>query len=224
MWDASCRTWFLWKGWLINKLGDMLGSAKANGCTGHQGKCGCHFCNIIGQLLEQHYYFPCISIPLDDGSLPNYRPAIYDPLNLPMRTTTEYTQTAKDLALATSRKMRAETARDRGVISITPVSGLRTFRDPWTFFAGDLAHLHWKNDAELIFDSTMGINKQESLPEPWHPTQEVREEFGNMVERSKVDIPYDFSQATPRNTYRFRNTQYKMHEWWDVHDWLLIPC
>ncbi|KAH8923238.1 hypothetical protein BT69DRAFT_1297308 [Atractiella rhizophila] len=32
----------------------------------------------------------------------------------------------------------------------------RTFRDPWSFFAGDLAHLHWKNNVELIFDSNMG--------------------------------------------------------------------
>ncbi|KAH8913732.1 hypothetical protein BT69DRAFT_1344196 [Atractiella rhizophila] len=88
-------------------------------------------------------------------------------------------------------------ARDNDVISITPISGFKTFCDPWTLFAGDLAHLHWKNNAELIFDSTMGINKQESLPEPWHPTQQVREEFGNMLKRSKVDIPYDFSQAAP---------------------------
>ncbi|KAH8920293.1 hypothetical protein BT69DRAFT_1223080, partial [Atractiella rhizophila] len=46
MWDVASRKWFVWKGWLINKLGDMLGSAKANGCTGHQGKCGCRFCKI----------------------------------------------------------------------------------------------------------------------------------------------------------------------------------
>ncbi|KAH8927119.1 hypothetical protein BT69DRAFT_1204600, partial [Atractiella rhizophila] len=46
MWDASKRGWFIWKGWLINKLADMLGSAKVNGLTGHQGKCGCRFCRI----------------------------------------------------------------------------------------------------------------------------------------------------------------------------------
>ncbi|KAH8927601.1 hypothetical protein BT69DRAFT_1330315 [Atractiella rhizophila] len=122
-----------------------------------------------------------------------------------------------------TQKARSEIARDSGVISVTPISGLATFRDPWTFFAGDLAHLHWKNDAELIFDSTMGINKQESLPEPRHPTQQIHEEFGNMIERSKIDIPYAFSQAAPRNIYRFQNTQYKMHEWWDIYDWLLLP-
>ncbi|KAH8922889.1 hypothetical protein BT69DRAFT_1198700, partial [Atractiella rhizophila] len=43
MWDAASQKWFVWKGWLINKLGDMLSSAKANGRTGHQGKCGCRF-------------------------------------------------------------------------------------------------------------------------------------------------------------------------------------
>ncbi|KAH8928189.1 hypothetical protein BT69DRAFT_1196190, partial [Atractiella rhizophila] len=44
MWDASSQNYLTLSFRYSNVgTGDMLGSAKANGCTGHQGKCGCRF-------------------------------------------------------------------------------------------------------------------------------------------------------------------------------------
>ncbi|KAH8920402.1 hypothetical protein BT69DRAFT_1222905, partial [Atractiella rhizophila] len=43
LYDRFKREWFLWRAWLLALLGDMLGSTKFNGCTGHQGKCGCRY-------------------------------------------------------------------------------------------------------------------------------------------------------------------------------------
>ncbi|KAH8920382.1 hypothetical protein BT69DRAFT_1245448, partial [Atractiella rhizophila] len=84
LYDRFKEEWFLWRGWLLALLGDMLGSTKFNGCTGHQGKCGCRFCWLHGQLRAfgvGTYYYTWRTVRYPDGTLPttSRRPVQYSP-------------------------------------------------------------------------------------------------------------------------------------------------
>jgi hypothetical protein len=117
-------------------------------------------------------------------------------------------------------------SRDTGITGVPAISALPTFMGPATFCLQDIAHLILLNLITLLFSILLGLDKHlEDDPNSklYTLSSEARTQLGIWVEESYQFIPYSFSQSRARNTDKYLHTKYKMHEWWWVLDWCLVP-
>jgi hypothetical protein len=120
IWHQQRQEWILWRGWIHAALGDMLGSAKPNGLTGHQGKRGCRFCKFTGQLFGNHYYFNHKTLDTDGThrNASSERPAVIDLRNPQFRDQKSYLLDLKALD-GLSKTAYKQVSKETGVREIT---------------------------------------------------------------------------------------------------------
>jgi hypothetical protein len=117
-------------------------------------------------------------------------------------------------------------SRDTGVTGVPAISALPTFMGPATFCLQDIAHLLLLNLIALLMEILLGLDghlEDDPNSKIYTLSSEARTQLGIWVEESYRYIPYSFSQSRARNTDKYLHTKYKMHEWWWVLDWCLVP-
>ena len=221
MWDAWTNQHFLWHGYLVAALGDQPASAKLSGLVGHNGCHGCRFCHIVGILSNKRgdksqrgsYYFPLADIA--DSAIPARkvpRPATpYNPLDLPLRTESQYKAQLLLMAAETSDKGRATLRMHTGVSRRPLITASPFFSFP-TFYPPDLAHLIFLN----------------VTPHYWHywidkvlPKDEV-DDFKTIMASASLDLPASFG-LSPRTLPDSPGSGYRMHEWSAWLFWYSVP-
>ncbi|KAH8928566.1 hypothetical protein BT69DRAFT_1293258 [Atractiella rhizophila] len=234
LFDRAKEEWLLWKAWLLGKLGDLHGSTYFSGGTGHIGACGCRFCKLQGQLRAKGivpHFFPWKTVPwVDDKGnwyLPvnNKRPKQYDPYDEDLlRTPEDYYWALRQLNEAGSEAARKQVYKDTGIKRPSDCSILPTFIDISTFHPLDISHLTLADLVALVFKIWIGsMPAKDPDCEPLLLTQDQQIMIGEMVQNAGSDLPVLLSATAPRNIHEYKNTHYKMNEWWAWVDWYSLP-
>lgn len=222
MYDALESASFVMRAYIVMVQGDMPGSAKMSGMAGHSGVHGDRFSNVEGAKASRI-----------KGSKPQYYPLnppeseLYNPTRpkykldeLPLRTEAEYWQTIirlQDPANA-SKRAHARIVRETGVDRMPLAAASPAFTHP-SFFPLDPFHLFFENVIALLWDLWSTFTQP---GEPGHIPDELRKQFGEMVEKANLTLPASFCGLV-RNPYLKRNSQYKIFEWMAVGYWFVVP-
>lgn len=118
MYDAIDSSAFINKAYITLALGNMLGSAKLSGMSGHSALLGDHFSYVKGakSSLERGakaQYYP-IAPPENSKYNPDW-PAYYDLNNLPRRKQGTYWEIIRELDIARTKTQKASISKLTGV-------------------------------------------------------------------------------------------------------------
>ncbi|EUC58442.1 transposase family Tnp2 protein, partial [Rhizoctonia solani AG-3 Rhs1AP] len=128
---------------LILVFGDMPAIAKLMEMKGHNGKCPCRACEILGVRIPNSNN-PVHYIPLKCPSSVDRSRPVYDPLNLPLRTHDRFMAQANEVINASTNAQEDELSTRYGIKRIPLLSVLPTIKFP-TSFPLDFMHLIWEN-------------------------------------------------------------------------------
>jgi hypothetical protein len=124
--------------YLILVFGNIPAVAKLMRMKGHNAKCPCRACNIIGVCMNGStnytYYIPLHC----DGA------ALYNALDLPLCMHAEFLQNACEVTQQTTDKVAEECAMCYGIKGVPLLASLSSLKFP-TSFPYDFMHLVWEN-------------------------------------------------------------------------------
>ena len=220
MWDAIDSSNFVDHACIVMALGDMLGSAKLNGMSGHSAFCGDRFTLVQGAKASitkgaKSQYYP-FSPPESEKFNPE-RP-LYDLNHLPMRTQSEYWKIIHMIDSAPTKAEKARISKSTGVVRLPLCAASVAFIHP-SFFPIDPFHLFYENCAAFIWDIWVQFSKADEI---FHLNEEQRREFGACISDSMNTLPPIFCGPV-RDPYLSRNSQYKIYEWMALVHWYIIP-
>jgi hypothetical protein len=198
-WDSLKEEHFQMFAFLILAFGDMPAVSTIMSMKGHNAICPCRFCKIRGIRIPQssniiHY------IPLDRSTHPNAQGAddirVYDPLNLPMRSHSEFLSQAVAVDAARAGGKSDDLAKEYGIKGRPVLSYLSTLSFPFSF-PYDFMHLLWENVIKLLFQlwskkKTFGDNSED-----YHVSKADWDEAGRLSKASGATIPYAFGPSPP---------------------------
>ena len=221
MWDAVDSSMFVHKSCISMALGDMLGSAKLNGMTGHTGLFGDRFSMVQGAKSSclkgaKSQYYPIN--PPENAKYNPSRPAQYDLSNLPMRSQDVYWSTIKRLANATTKKERSEISKSTGVSRLPLCAASVAFTHP-TFFPLDPFHLFYENCMAFIWDIWTSFSKPHEFV---YLSPEKARTLGSLIPLAMETLPAAFCGPI-RDPYLKCQSQYKIYEWMALLHWYIIP-
>lgn len=222
LWDGLRHEWFLHRSYVVMFLGDMLGSAKVNGMSGHSAVRGDRFTSVeaarssVQKGSKSQYY------PFDppENATQQYNPnrPVYRPEELPMRKQEDYWATLELLSNAKTAKERAAISRATGVAKIPTAAALSGFIHP-SFFPLDPFHLFYENGMPWLWD----LMTTHSTPaEAVHIKPERVQTFGELVAKANRTLPPAFC-GNVRDPFLKRQSQYKAYEWMALLHWYFLP-
>ena len=221
IWDALDSSYFIFRAHVIMVLGDMLGSAKMNGMSGHTAIFGDRFSLVQAAKASlksgsKAQYYP-LAPPQSDKYNPT-RPETYDLSNLPIRDQATYWKILEKLSAPNIKKADiAKISKETGVSRIPLVAALPGFLHP-SFFPVDPFHLFYENCMPFIWDLWTGSKEDD----PIHIDTEKIAKFGELVSTAMKTLPPIFC-GTIRNTHLKRQSQYKAYEWMALLHWYILP-
>jgi Transposase family tnp2 len=221
IWDALDSSYFIGRAHLCMILGDMLGSAKLNGMSGHSAIYGDRFSLVKGarsslQRGSKAQYYP-ISPPANDQYNPD-RPTTYNLDNLPLRTQDHYWATIQRLEQARTKTHKASISKETGISRMPLCVASPAFIHP-SFFPLDPFHLFYENNAAFLWDLWTTI----SLPgERVHLGAQKAAQFGLHVSKAMSTLPVAFCGSI-RDPFLKRQSQYKIYEWMALVHWYILP-
>jgi len=221
MWDAIDSSIFVHKSCISMALGDMLGSAKLNGMTGHTGLFGDRFSMVQGAKSScirgaKSQYYPMN--PPENTKYNPSRPSHYDLSKLPMRSQDIYWSTIKRLANATTKKEHSEIAKSTGISRLPLCAASVAFTHP-TFFPLDPFHLFYENCVAFIWDIWTSFSKSDEIV---YLSPEKARTLGSFVPLAMKTLPSAFCGPI-RDPYLKWQSQYKIYEWMALLHWYIIP-
>ncbi|TFK17302.1 hypothetical protein FA15DRAFT_735778 [Coprinopsis marcescibilis] len=202
-------------------LGDMLGSAKMNGMSGHSAIYGDRFTKVQGarsstQTGAKAQYYP--TGPPENETYNPTCPATYDLTNLPHRSQTDYWIMLCKIDTATSKRQIAAISRDTGVARIPLCVASPAFLHP-SYFPIDPFHLFYENCMPFVWDTwTTGSKPRERV----HIPADKIEALGALVGVAYKTLPPVFC-GTIRNPHLKRQSQYKAYKWMALLHWYILP-
>lgn len=155
IWDSLDAAYFFHRSYTVMVLGDMLGSAKMNGMSGHSAVRGDRFTEVEGarsstQSGAKAQYYP--SSPPSNATYNPARPPTYDLTNLPRRNQAEYWRTLTSIHNAGSKRALAVISKNTGVARIPLCVASPAFLHP-SYFPLDPFHLFYENCMPFIWDT-----------------------------------------------------------------------
>lgn len=141
-WDALNKEYFTLRVFLLVVFGDIPAMAMVMRMKGHNGKLPCRMCKI--EAVRGHSS-NTLYVPLNrDKFQPPITPLSYDPLNLPLRTHTEFMKQAEKVQMAPTVTSSNQLATAYGIKGIPALSILPSLSFP-NSFPYDFMHLIWTN-------------------------------------------------------------------------------
>lgn len=222
LWDGLRSEWFLHRSYVVMFLGDMLGSAKVNGMSGHSAVRGDRFTTVEAarssiQKGSKAQYYPLNPPDNASGQYNPHRPT-YGPENLPMRKQEDYWATLKRISDAKTATEKATISRSTGVSKIPIAVALPGFIHP-SFFPLDPFHLFYENCMPWIWD-IMTLHAKSG--EPVHVLPDQAKAFGEHVSQAMRTLPPAFC-GNIRDPFLKRQSQYKAYEWMALLHWYFLP-
>ncbi|KDN38557.1 hypothetical protein RSAG8_09446, partial [Rhizoctonia solani AG-8 WAC10335] len=204
---------------LILVFGDMPAIAKMMEMKGHNGKCPCRACEILGVRIPNSnnpaHYIPLKCPPSLDRSRP-----VYDALNLPLRTHDRLMAQANEVINASTNTQEDELATRYGIKRIPLLSVLPSIKFP-TSFPFDFMHLIWENLIPNLLKLWTGDFK--GLDEgtgSYELGKSVFEAICEAVLSSGDTYPYSFGCRVPNPS---KDRSYFTAECWSVWALYLGP-
>jgi len=221
MWDAIDSAYFVQRSCASMALGDMLGSAKLNGMSGHTAIFGDRFSMVQGAKSSlnkgaKSQYYP-MNAPDNDRYNPS-RPPKYDLSNIPMRSQAEYWTTIEQLRAAKTKKDKSEISKTTGVSRLPLCAASVAFIHP-TFFPLDPFHLFYENCMAFIWDTWTVLSKPGEII---HLSSGKAQNLGRLIPPAMSTLPPAFCGPI-RDPYLKRQSQYKIYEWMALLHWYIIP-
>ncbi|QRW03344.1 Transposase family tnp2 [Ceratobasidium sp. AG-Ba] len=198
--DGETQRPFCLRAFLIVCFGDMPAIAKLMRMRGHNGKCPCRACHIVGFPLRDEKghvtYYPPLSCPAGeerDG------PSEYDPLNLPHRNHVQFLCDAIHVETAKTTTKANDDGRDIGSNGLTSLAALSSLEFP-TSFPHDFMHLMFENVVPNLLSLWTRKGKFHDLGserDPYHLGKTVWDAVGEACARSGNTIPAAFGCRVP---------------------------
>ena len=144
--DSLLDSCFTMHAYLIHVFGDIPAISMTMGMKGHNGKCPCHTCNIIGVHAPGK---KTLYVPLDRCCLyPNEALADlitqYDPANLPLRNHNKFMTQACEVQAATMDVIEKQLSQKYSIKGI-PLLGILSSLSFPSSFPYDFMHEIWEN-------------------------------------------------------------------------------
>jgi hypothetical protein len=221
-WDAIDSSYFMNHAHIVMALGDMLGSAKINGMSGHSALYGDRFTMVQGARSSlakgaKSQYYP-LAPPENDLYNPDRLSPLSESYSLPYRCQEDYFQTLDMLDKAKTKKERRELSKATGVSRTPLCAASDAFLHP-SFFPLDSFHLPFENCAPWFWDMwTSDSDSTESI----HMSPSLAAALGERVSRAYKTLPPTFCGPI-RDPHLKRQSQYKMFEWMALVFWYIVP-
>jgi hypothetical protein len=219
-WDAIDSSYFMNRAHIVMALGDMLGSAKINGMSGHSALYGDRFTTVQGARSSlkkgaKSQYYP-LAPPNNDLYNPDRPSPLYENHSLPYRREEDYLQTLDLLDKAKTKKERKDISRATGVSRTPLCAASDAFLHP-SFFPIDSFHLPFENCAPWFWDMwTVDSDSTECI----HMSSSLASALGERVSRAYKTLPPTFCGPI-RDPHLKRQSQYKMFEWMALVFWYM---
>jgi hypothetical protein len=197
-WDAVKQEQFTLRAHLLLIFGDMPAVAMLMRMKGHNGLCPCRFCHIRGVSIPNsanrtHY------VPLDRSRHPTAqaadRIARYDPLDLPLRTHSEFMAQAREVQFAPRAGLRDDLAKLYGIKGIPILSYLSSVSFPHSF-PFDFMHLIWENLLPNMMQHWQGTFKTFGEG-PYTVSDDDWKAAGRASEAAGATLPSAFGPSPP---------------------------
>jgi hypothetical protein len=222
IWDAIDSAWFLIHVYLVIMLGDMLGSAKVNGMSGHTAFHGDRFSMIQGARTSRKagvksQYYP-LKAPDNSGRQYNPGRPVYTASEIETREQGAYWGVLSKLANVKSKAEAARISKETGIARIPMAASSPAFVHP-SFFPLDPFHLFYENCMPWLWDIwSVDARSNESV---WISPRKL-EKLGRHITSAMRTLPPSFC-GTIRDPYLKRQSQYKAFEWMALLHWYLLP-
>ena len=222
IWDAIDSAWFFIHVYLVIMLGDMLGSAKVNGMSGHTAFHGDRFSMIQGARTSlkpgaKFQYYP-LNSPDNAAGQYNPRRPVYTADAIETREQEAYWGILKKLANAKTKAELARISKETGVARIPLAASSPAFIHP-SFFPLDPFHLFYENCMLWLWD--IWSTDAKSGESVWVSPMKL-EKLGRHISSAMRTLPPSFCGAI-RDPYLKRQSQYKAFEWMALLHWYLLP-
>jgi hypothetical protein len=222
LWDSLNREWFLNRAYATIILGDMLGSAKVSGMSGHSAVRGDRFSTTQGarsstQKGAKAQYYP-LSPPDTSNRKYNTERPTYSPDGIELRKQDTYWGILQRLATATTKAEKARISKETGVSKIPVAAASPAFVHP-SYFPLDPFHLFYENCMPWFWDIWTIHAKSPEIVRI--PPKKV-EALGKLVAEAMKTLPPVFCGSV-RNPHLKRQSQYKAYEWMAILHWYLLP-
>jgi hypothetical protein len=222
IWDAIDSAWFLIHVYLVIMLGDMLGSAKVNGMSGHTAVHGDRFSMVQGarsslRTGSKSQYYP-LNPPDTESKQFNPKRPPYTPNAIPMRDQEAYWGVLAKLASVKTKTGAARISKETGVARIPLAASSAAFIHP-AFFPLDPFHLFYENCMPWLWD----VWSVDSRPgDVVNISLRKLEKLGQHVVDAMHTLPPSFCGAI-RDPHLKRQSQYKAFEWMALLHWYILP-
>jgi len=199
--DALSKLWFLLRAYLIIAFGDMPAISMVMRMKGHNGLLPCRMCLIKGVRVPDtrattHY------VPLDRSRHPSVQGTsevkVYDPADLPLRTHTQFMESANEVQFAPSVAEGERRAKACGIKGIPLLSHLPSLTFP-TSFPFDFMHLMYENTIKNLIHLWTGTFKDlDTGTEDYQFPPTVWSAIGEATANAGATIPSAYG-ARPQN-------------------------
>jgi len=218
IWDAIDSSYFTFHAWAVLGLGDMLGSAKINGMSGHAAVYGDRFTNTEAAKASATRGAKAQYYPMLQADVFNPGRKMYSLDDLPMRDHTQYLHILEELEKAQNENQRKKISKATGVARLPLCASSHAFFHP-TFFPLDPFHLIYENSMAFIWDLwTVEATPNESM----HLSSEKAAQLGHWITDAMKTLPPAFCGPI-RDPHLKRQSQYKIYEWMGLLHWYLLP-
>jgi hypothetical protein len=218
-WDAVDSSYFVLRAYLCGVKGDMLGSAKLSGMSGHSAFHGDRFSLVQGAYPSKEgakpQYYP-ISPPEKERYNSNHD--IVDLDHLPMREQSQYWEAIERHQATTTQAEHQRIIKDTGISCLTLCAASPAFSHP-SFFPLDPFHLFYENIMMHFWDLWVIHSDGD---EKVHMNAEMASTLGEWIEEALVTLPPSFSGPI-RNPYKKCHSQYKVYESMALLHGYIIP-
>ncbi|TFK62275.1 hypothetical protein BDN72DRAFT_751543, partial [Pluteus cervinus] len=192
---------FILRAFLIIVFGDIPAISMVMNIKGHNGLVPCRMCTISGLRIpsstnKTHY------IPLDRSRHPDVRKdsnavKVYKPLELPLRTHSEFVQQAHKVQFAATTTESDNLAKQYGIKGTCLLSSLSSLRFP-SSFPYDFMHLIFENVVKnLVLLWTGNYKDLDAGKGNYHLSKNVWEAIGAATANSGSTIPSAFGARPP---------------------------
>lgn len=201
--DSLTKALFLLHAYVIIASGDIPALSMLLHVKGHNGKCPCRLCEIVGVRIPNKprspYYVPLDrSHHPDVGSVPNFTPR-YDPFQLPRRTQDRFLSQARQVQSAPTEAESERLAKVCSIKGVPLLSCLSSLSFPDSF-PYDFMHLVWENIIKTLvalwigqycdLGADAGREDYVLAPETWKA-------IGQATANSGSTIPSAYGPAPP---------------------------
>jgi len=199
--STLARAFFLLRAFLIVVFGDIPAISMLMRLKGHNGRCPCRMCEIIGVRIPRdrstiHY------IPLNRATHPaiqgnEHQISRYDPCKLPLCSHSILLQQAHDVELAKSGAEADDLAKRCGIKGVPLLSYVHSLSFPQSF-PYDFMHLIWENlIPNLILHWTGQFKGLDEGIEHYQLADGVWEAIGAETTRAGRYIPSAYGSRVP---------------------------